>query len=255
MPFFQRFSDPPENTIQKVRSTLGGGRPVFLTGDVEVYDRNGVTLSIWGVDAKVTPLELFLEAVQIEHISKDVVIPKKCSVVYLAFPLMPGERQPFAEDVFRRNGMSDFAYVRNILINKEDPNIPEDFIPFKDFSKTLKDIIRFAVSAPILAPEEVQPSWFLNPKAYDPKEDLHPIHPPGHYPEGGVIPTLSVESFQNIGVLKTDPGPCVVCRGSSGERVHWVTLQVKEIGPTGHICKSCFKDATDQWVSIVNSVE
>jgi len=64
MPFFQRFSEHPENTIQKVRSTLGGGRPVFLTGDVEVYDRNGVTLSIWGVDAKVTPLELFLEAVR-----------------------------------------------------------------------------------------------------------------------------------------------------------------------------------------------
>jgi hypothetical protein len=70
------------------------------------------------------------------------------------------------------------------------------------------------------------------------------IHAPGKYSSTNEKSSSNEEWSQMI-LCKREPGPCVVCHGSSGEQNHF--------GPKyGLICKACLPKACREWIRIVN---
>lgn len=178
----------------------------------------------------------------------------------LAYPMTKGERDS-------RSGYDDFkaigfgsGYARTVVYpTRDDHNIPERLLPYltpyKSYPKTIKTIIQegilFAVSEPVLRPEELREDWHIG--IVTPK--IATIQGPGYYPKD-MLPFNYSNGNNGIGITNRAPGPCVVCRGA---KQHWRHFGVIAFGPdaylTNLVCAGCAEGTFHQWLHLLKEAD
>ena len=112
------------------------------------------------------------------------------------------------------------------------------------------DGLAFVCSENILSPHVVQPEW----KRVAGGKDFDVLQAPGQYPRADYHSGVAME-WNRVTVCERDPGPCVMCRGASGQRLHIGQIAISQEGayPIGLVCRSCFPEATKQWQAVLDA--
>ena len=132
--------------------------------------------------------------------------------------------------------------------------MPEELLPYSDLYRSRPGIkkypvVHFNTSEAIQAPNEIRTHWHLTSF---PKVKFQTIQPPGQY-NGIPIPLL--QNHNQMARTDQEPGPCIVCHGVSGERVHLSILKGDLVYPTGSICRACTKWAFVEWQKLLDVQE
>ncbi len=166
--------------------------------------------------------------------------------LYLVVPVLTGE-----EVSFREVGLNPGLPSSRTL--DWDDACPLRLAPFRvqarqTRGRRLKDVVRFACSEPVASPDVRQDTWHT--KRLEGLE-FDVIQAPGHY-AGHSLWTL--EDVNRMARVRCAPGPCVVCRGTSGETVHLAPLfQGQTVYPSGHICRACTAEAFRAWQALLDA--
>lgn len=112
------------------------------------------------------------------------------------------------------------------------------------------DGLEFVCSEEILSPTVTIPEWTRVPGG----KNFDVLQAPGQYPGENYHSGVAME-WNRVTVCERDPGPCVMCRGSSGQRRHLGQIAMSQEGayPIGLICRSCFPEATKQWQAVLDA--
>lgn len=108
--------------------------------------------------------------------------------------------------------------------------------------------VTFMRSVDVATPIHRRPEWHLAEQL--PGVKFRAIQSPGMY-SGEQFPVMG--DFNRMARVECDPGPCVVCRGAKGERVHIAPLYAgADVYPQGHVCRGCTAETFAQWQAILD---
>jgi len=175
----------------------------------------------------------------------------------------------YAPPRWKRVGLRPLLNYHHPLVKRITPEdekaLPEELKPFirtgirrpgHPHERLDYPAIEFHESGRILNPRDCCPSWAYETEEFEAemsKGRIRSLRPPGLWPEHP-IPNLIPQNQYNIVV--DDPGGCIVCQGSMGERVHLGVTSVyhSKSWCTGRICRVCAHAAFDQWKNLLNAV-
>jgi len=192
---------------------------------------------------------------------------------YRLFDLKPANRIKLVypikkEDAFRSESGYPYAFNSSVfksvgllsstvpqIIQTEGSKIPKDLEPFV-LTYKFRGIgnptsgVNFAVSEAIYMPLKSEYMWREGDRLPQMCEDpvygkVTPLYPPGKYNNEKLS---YLDNFNQFGVAECDPGPCVMCRGQSGKRRHFIVTDVipGHMYPTNHVCSKCVKSMFSQ---------
>lgn len=250
----------PNENLEDFRSRLEGAinRPVFICS---ALPKNGThhILPTGEVVSDLTPLDLYLSTFtdnslcvrrnDYEDKASDYYFRlEESGTLYLVYPYTKGD-DPFYPDFPKVNLNGSFR-VSHVRVSESEEEVPHSLKPYVSTRKanTREPRVKgvsFHVSQPFQAPKETRTTWHFGLKPE--KEGFKVLQPPGKYS----FDFKTVEMFSTFGLISLAPGPCVVCRGAKGEKMHFVALHASETGPMGHICRGCARDTFDQWLKLM----
>jgi hypothetical protein len=133
-----------------------------------------------------------------------------------------------------------------------DNDLPKELEPFTEMhrhsARKPAPAVQFLCSDDIATPIHKRMEWHL--AAPLPGVKFRTIQAPGQYNDHNLN---NLEDVNRMARVDCDPGPCVVCRGAKGERVHLAPLYVEEgVFPTGHICRGCTVESFAAWQALLD---
>lgn len=130
-------------------------------------------------------------------------------------------------------------------------NVGDDLKPYVRLQrghgpKGKKPCVQFHASMSFDTPLSQRNKWHL---ADLPGASFQAIQAPGQY---NGKPLVLLTDVNRMARVECDPGPCVVCHGTKGERVHLASMyQGSSVFPRGHICRGCTADTFAQWQELL----
>jgi hypothetical protein len=180
-------------------------------------------------------------------------------VLRLVFPYLeePGSSEEVVKAThraFAEVGLHPYLNVSKTVFLSEPDVLPEELKPFVKERRTHHwkgPSVAFYLSESIVAPNEMRRDWHRGltvQREHGPP--MVTLQAPGQY-AGPPLPT--VEDVNTACLIDCDPGPCVVCRGASGERRHLATFQCGGPPyPLGHLCRQCSRGAFQSWQKLLD---
>jgi hypothetical protein len=182
---------------------------------------------------------------------------READFLHVVYPMTDQESTlPGIRDAFKSVDLtSGLSPCENVYPSSGEP-IPPELEKYLRSKKVRSGVTRmgilFARSEAIATPNKLHERWHRGLRVegkYAPP--FVTLQAPGWY-HGKPITT--VENINRFGLLDTDPGPCTVCHGKSGDRRHIAPVQ--SAGPdaylAGHLCRTCAKDAFAQWANLLD---
>ncbi len=148
--------------------------------------------------------------------------------------------------------------VQTIFLTPHDRAVDLQLLPFvanhrKSRGNDVASGIKFAVSAAIEAPNVLCPKWHPGVAFGGQSYVAQTIQAPGHYHSYASV-LYSPQAENRTCVVDRDPGGCVRCGGSSGERVHFGVVVIGTPSwPDGLLCRRCFPEAVKEWGEVLAS--
>jgi hypothetical protein len=171
----------------------------------------------------------------------------------LVFPILHGEYDEIYKKInckplFRGN--SSFG-TDTVYINVKE-QIPNELVKYIQQRKTTtrvpaRDAIIFMRSDYIWVPRIKQEKWHPGFRVTSKDPPFVTIQAPGWYNEEAIV---SLEDINGFGLTDCDPGKCIICRGTSGERKHIGVVRGAYL--QHHICKCCAKQTFNQWLELLD---
>lgn len=188
--------------------------------------------------------------------------------VHLMYPLLPSDHPPMprrsyedsymhtvAAPMFKRLGLGCDLGFQTVALSFHDQAVAPELEPFVHSYPLIPSrqngwAVRFARSSLIEAPHVTAMDWFLG-ITFDGRDYIgQTIQAPGQYSavDGAPRKLVEVLPVNRTCLVDADPGQCVICHGSSGERAHFaVVASGQHAYPDGWICRTCFPEVTRRW--------
>lgn len=143
------------------------------------------------------------------------------------------------------------------IVSMEDTELVENGL--SNYVQTLRNHprrpfqgISFSCSAPYQRPDRIETTWHLDKtvrKGNYSETPFQMILPPGGYNDE--VKTL--DEATRYMIIEQEPGGCIVCHGSSGQRRHFATLVFAPgAAPRDLICDYCFKAFATQVMNLLD---
>jgi hypothetical protein len=249
---FERLDD----MVKKLSSTLQ--RPVYVVGNTSngrghVYRRPGAD-EYQPMDSLALYLSGYEQSDCVRRVDDgeskfyyDLIPPTWVSIV---FPRHKAESNETFRDALKDVGLSPLSNPQvTIWLLEEAPPELRGFVvdKLRPAIRMACPVLSFFSSETILYPAEMRHDWHPGLKVrskYGPP--FVTLQAPGQY---GSKPLTSVFDVNIRCLVDCDAGPCVVCRGASGDRRHIADLGSGH--PEGHICRSCAHRTFEAWEKLL----
>jgi len=263
----------PDQNLEEIRRCveLSVQRPVLIAGGEYWQGEN--TLYRFPNQTRYTTtgrLELFLSqltpgvCVKVEEVPvRGVPAVRRvcyfdltpCDTIRLVYPVYREEHpDPWGNPHFKAAGLTSplNGGVQTIFLTPDDRVVDPRLEPFvvnhhKTRSTTGALGVKFAVSNAIEAPKILKAGWHTGIAFEGRSYVAQTLQAPGHYHSETTV-LYSPQAQNRMCLVDTDPGSCVVCGGSSGERAHLgVVVGGNPSWPDGMVCRACYPQVVREW--------